>query len=556
MSPPKKKKKTAPKTANSFKTATRGTTGKGGSGGRHAPNRDALEEKRARPKQTRKKKRGYTAEYLALAFFLGLVFASVLFLALRQQPDKNKATTVAGRENAQVSTAPATSPPSPLRKIPPEQTRQARQKEPANQTSSLEKNLGQHAVLPPAPPFSAKTKPEGQSPAPEVNETFTPQPALSPEKSGKPFSSARIDPNAPPYEEAPNIGLDERIRQVDYALMQAAWLKKLPASAMRLLRVEDRLEDIEPYHYQTIDILPGQSSKPFVSALGECLEAWAEGARLHKKGPEEWTVLIRDIPTHRIRFHPGKTTLPPLEGASLPEFAPDEGLPARRLRKPGEEAKLTIVIDDLGASSVALETLLSLDYPVTFAFWPHGAHTRAGARAAHAAGREVLAHQPMEPLGYPKVKPGPNVLLVDMDEEQIRAALKRSLDAVPYAVGLNNHMGSRFTQHGPGVDVVLAVLKERGLFMLDSLTHNRSVFLKHARRFGLRHYGRNVFLDAVPTRENALAELRQAERIAMLTGQAVAIGHPLPETLAALKDWSRLRDKKVRIVPLRELNDN
>ena len=227
-----------------------------------------------------------------------------------------------------------------------------------------------------------------------------------------------------------------------------------------------------------------------------------------------------------------------------------------RLRFAGEDPKLAIVIDDMGFNESALRQLLNLDFPVTLAFLPHGKHTRSGAMAAHIKGGEVLVHQPMEPIGYPQVRPGPNALLTGMSEGQIRRILEATIAAVPHAVGLNNHMGSRFTQQADGVSVVIRVLKERGMFMLDSLTHKDSVFADQGRSLGIEHYSRDVFLDAAPFREKVLEELYRAEAIALYTGQAVAIGHPHPETLAALRDWQRLRNREVRIVQLRELRQD
>jgi polysaccharide deacetylase 2 family uncharacterized protein YibQ len=211
-------------------------------------------------------------------------------------------------------------------------------------------------------------------------------------------------------------------------------------------------------------------------------------------------------------------------------------------------------MDDLGAKRRPLQRLLALGYPVTMAFWPHGPFTREGAEAAAAAGREVLIHQPMEPLGYPGVRPGPNVLLTGMDSGRIRAALASSLAAVPHASGLNNHMGSRFTQSVAGVDAVIEFLRGHKLFMLDSVTHPDSVFAGEARRLGLEHYRRDVFLDVVRSRAAVLEALRKAENLALRRGWAVAIGHPLPETLDALEQFDGMRDNGVRIVRLRDLN--
>ena len=388
-------------------------------------------------------------------------------------------------------------------------------------------------------------------------------------------ASALIDLKALPYEENLNASLDERIRQVDYALMQAAWLRKIPASGLRLVSVEDRLEGVEPYQYQSIDILPGKTARDYTDALKNCLAAWADGAVLKDQGDNLWLISVNGVETHHLRFFPGKKEFPPFPGrpdegkpspdqvqaysglppsdAPSPSLTPHPGIGRHPLRAPGEPARMVIVVDDLGASHAAVQQLLALDYPVTFAFWPHGNHTAQDAEAAHRAGREILVHQPMEPLGYPRVRPGPNVLLVGMQYETIQRILDSAVAAVPHAVGLNNHMGSRFTQNSAGVDAVLAALKRHGLFALDSVTHNSSVFAAEARRIGLETYQRNVFLDVTASRSSIVNELKRAEHIALLTGQSIAIGHPLPETLAALKQWQQVRNKEVRLVRLRDL---
>lgn len=393
-----------------------------------------------------------------------------------------------------------------------------------------------------------------------------------------------ININDLPYEESLNASLDERIRQVDYAIMQASWLKKIPASALRLVSVEDRLEGIEPYQYQIIDILPGKNAKEYAQALKNSLTAWAEGATLQNQGDTHWLIYINGVQTHHIRLFPGKEEFPPLpgcqdKGASPPAqsslFREDSGLLApepstppsgnaslspappgdRRpfCRASGEAARMVIVMDDLGANHLAVQQLLALDYPVTFAFWPHGSHTMQGSLEAHRAGREIIIHQPMEPLGYPRVNPGPNALLVGMPPEKIHAILEDSIAAVPHAVGLNNHMGSRFTQNTAGINAVVSALQRHGLFSLDSLTHNNSVFASEARRLGLKTYQRSIFLDVTPVHPDIIKALRQAERIALLTGHSIAIGHPLPETLSALKAWQSLRNTEILLVKLQDL---
>ena len=441
----------------------------------------------------------------------------------------------------------------------------------AQPSSAQSQGKGSSGSTPASP--KADAQPKGDSPA-RADAAPNVPPTVQPRTEGA-VTSALIDLKALPYEESLNASLDERIRQVDYALMQTAWLKKIPASHLRLVSVEDRLEGTEPYQYQIIDILPGKTAKEYTDTLKSSLSAWAEGAVLKEQGDNRWSILINGVETHHVRLFPGRGEFPPLPtvdeggpssdtqvqpgpglsggGPGVPSVPPRPGIGRHKLRAPGEAAKLVIVIDDLGASPTAVQQLLALDYPVTFAFWPHGGHTRQGAEAAHQAGREILIHQPMEPLGYPRVRPGPNVLLVGMPPDQIRAILTASFAAVPHAVGLNNHMGSRFTQNAAGVDTVIASLKQQGLFMLDSVTHNNSIFADEGRRLGMETYQRSVFLDVTAARSKIMSELKRAEHIALLTGECVAIGHPLPETLAALKEWQRTRNREVILVTLRDL---
>jgi polysaccharide deacetylase 2 family uncharacterized protein YibQ len=114
-------------------------------------------------------------------------------------------------------------------------------------------------------------------------------------------------------------------------------------------------------------------------------------------------------------------------------------------------------------------------------------------------------------------------------------------------------MGSWLTQNSTLMSMVARELKERNLFALDSLTHPRSRFAGAARQEGVTAYRRDIFLDVRPDKEYVLAQLKKAENIAGLKGQAIAIGHPLPGTLEALAEWQRLRNPRIDIVRLRDL---
>ena len=97
------------------------------------------------------------------------------------------------------------------------------------------------------------------------------------------------------------------------------------------------------------------------------------------------------------------------------------------------------------------------------------------------------------------------------------------------------------------------VILDEPTSMLDSLTHPRSVFYAEGLSAGVPAYCRDVFLDHVISRQAVLAALRRAEATALLTGRAVAIGHPHPQTLDVLKEWELLRNPAIRIVRLQDL---
>ncbi|MEP6471249.1 MAG: divergent polysaccharide deacetylase family protein, partial [Acidobacteriota bacterium] len=108
-------------------------------------------------------------------------------------------------------------------------------------------------------------------------------------------------------------------------------------------------------------------------------------------------------------------------------------------------ARIAIVIDDLGNDREALERIARWPFPVAGAVLPGLPDSSDAARRLAASGKEVLLHLPMEPDGYPRVRPGPGVVLRADSDEKIARTVAEDLDSVPGAVGVNNHMGSAAT---------------------------------------------------------------------------------------------------------------
>ena len=136
--------------------------------------------------------------------------------------------------------------------------------------------------------------------------------------------------------------------------------------------------------------------------------------------------------------------------------------------------QIAIVIDDAGIDRKRTARAIRLPGPLTISFLTYAEDLPRQTAAAHAAGHELLVHMAMEPTSK-AVDPGPNVLRISDDARSIRNKLSLGLSRFGGYVGINNHMGSRFTADAAGMDVVMAMLHERGLMFLDSRTSGGTV---------------------------------------------------------------------------------
>lgn len=218
------------------------------------------------------------------------------------------------------------------------------------------------------------------------------------------------------------------------------------------------------------------------------------------------------------------------------------------------QKQIAIIIDDIGHDMKLVHDLLSINEEITFAILPFVAHSRQAAETLHKAGRETLLHLPMEPLSYPKEKPGDGALFTDMSHEELIEQLNKNLDCVPYISGVNNHMGSRFMADEDKLTVIFRQLKKRNLFFIDSRTTGKSKADVASGKVRLKIASRRIFLD----NERDYAKIYQilmnaAEGDASRTPMII-IGHPYPETIRVLRDASGvLRQKGVEIVPVSKL---
>jgi polysaccharide deacetylase 2 family uncharacterized protein YibQ len=260
------------------------------------------------------------------------------------------------------------------------------------------------------------------------------------------------------------------------------------------------------------------------------------------KSPPAKAPVVKQKPTYEI--YP-KKTLPPARTAvkrKIPQPIPKPGT--------GKSVpSVALIIDDLGYDKQIAKKFAQLNVPLTFSILPHSPFQQKIVRLAESKGLEVMLHLPMEPNEYPDVDPGPGTLLVSMSADELIAQLDENLSALPNVKGVNNHMGSRLTAESTQLYQIFSVLKQRGLYFIDSRTSAESLCEPSARLFQIPFAQRDVFIDHYPTPDFIRKQIKELIRIARHNGQAVGILHPHATTLKIFQEMLPDLQKQVHLVP-------
>ncbi|MCF8085728.1 MAG: divergent polysaccharide deacetylase family protein [Desulfohalobiaceae bacterium] len=327
------------------------------------------------------------------------------------------------------------------------------------------------------------------------------------------------------------------VERIDLALVQSLANSGVDLDKLRHVRIDYRKKGQKDYRFQEVELhVPPQKGRRVVQELEGFLREHVSDAVLESlpQAPGNWQIRLKDVVTHRIV----------LNGA-------DDGEEPSEL---DDGPRIALVMDDMGNSLPRAKELLRLSGgEIALSVLPSSPYSVEVTRAARNRGADVLLHLPMEPKGYPESDPGPRALFVNMEQERIRSLLRRNMKEVPGLVGVNNHMGSRFTAARSPMREVLTVLRRRDLFYMDSLTNPDSVGAELASRLGVQAIKRDLFLDNKKNVESIRYQLRKAEHLARECGNAVVIGHPYPETIEALRQWLADKDGDVRLCRLSRL---
>jgi polysaccharide deacetylase 2 family uncharacterized protein YibQ len=377
----------------------------------------------------------------------------------------------------------------------------------------------------------------------------------------------------PLFEERASL-LSRQIARIDQAIYTCLYKAKVPQKNILFLDVKPRHRDRAEWDFTELLIrVPRQESVATLEKeLKEMLSSRAPDLRFRAARESHGGAVVQvyagGYETHRIRIRPDPRTLaesanqeiPPLttgerafppgpDGGMVGNSRADAQVPANRESTP----RVSIIIDDLGYDLDLAKSLMGLDLGVSLSVLPVAPFTKKIVEAAQEKKYEVILHLPMEAETYRHEDAGPGALLTNMSEKEIKRLLEEHLKRVPGARGVNNHMGSRFTESEDKMGILMKELKRRGLFYVDSRTTSRTVALEVAQRLGVPAAKRDVFLDNDLSQEAMTFQLQRLLTISRQSGRAIGIAHPHPETVTFLRQNLPLLKREASVVCVSEI---
>ena len=197
--------------------------------------------------------------------------------------------------------------------------------------------------------------------------------------------------------------------------------------------------------------------------------------------------------------------------------------------------RIAIILDDIGYNRTTGERALQLPAEVSIAVIPFTPYGHSLAKEAHAQGRNILLHMPMESTD-PSRRLDAGGLTLAQTETEIRQRVSAAIADQPYAIGMNNHMGSQITIDPVIMGWVMSEVKQTSLFFIDSMTNPQSVAGQTAHDYAIPSIRRDVFLDNRTDPDSIDKAFNRLITLAKRNGHAVAIGHPHGTTLTYLQE--------------------
>lgn len=211
--------------------------------------------------------------------------------------------------------------------------------------------------------------------------------------------------------------------------------------------------------------------------------------------------------------------------------------------------KLAIIIDDISTFYHA-KKIKSLGLKITPSIFPISQNYPQTISVAREF-KFYMIHLPLEAINYPYQEK--NTLKVGDSIEKINKQIAKIRSDFPNAIYINNHTGSKFTSDYSSMKILFNSLKTYKMIFIDSYTTKESKAGILSKEFGNKYLKRDVFIDNNKDEKAIINQIRRAIKIAKISGQAIAIGHPYSQTFKALEVMKNELKSEVELVFVKDL---
>ena len=276
--------------------------------------------------------------------------------------------------------------------------------------------------------------------------------------------------------------------------------------------------------------------------------------------PQPDSAKVGTAPDAKVSMIPAQVALiEQTEKGYLPRIAEGGSTPWQTYRRPFpanvDTPKIAILITELGLSPAKTQDIVNaMPGVVSLAYLPYVKNIQKMIDSARDKGHEILINLPMEPLGYPRDDPGPDILLTGGKPPDNLDNLQQSLGSANAYIGVISFMGSAISANPETMSPILTELAQRGLIFIDNGSSARSAIDDIAPRTGILSLRVDRAIDSIPQRQAIDEQLASLEKLAQRNGSAIGIIQPLPVSVERLAKWlPELASRGITLVPVSAL---
>ena len=212
---------------------------------------------------------------------------------------------------------------------------------------------------------------------------------------------------------------------------------------------------------------------------------------------------------------------------------------------PESKGKICLIIDDFGYSENELtREFLYLPNDFTVSIIPGHTYSEDIAHLASKYGFETMVHMPMEPFNWDGESEKRYQLTENLNFNEVFERIKNAFNENPWAVGMNNHQGSKATENLQLMKDLGRSLQQLDKFFIDSYTSPESRAFITMRQLGVKTEVRQIFLDHQEHPDSVRQKLDELLKLTEVMDVVVGICHVKPVTYEILKtEIPRLKEE-------------